>query len=69
MQQIKITKRQYRGSNRTDWNVDLEGRPFGQIWTYKARGERHPYHARALDGRYETATSYQAAETIMRGWM
>jgi hypothetical protein len=44
----------FKGSNRTAWNVAnaTTGAPVGQIWTFTARGEIHPFHFKTLDGFY-----------------
>lgn len=67
--EITITKRSYKGSNRTEWNVDKNGVPFGQIWTFKGEGEEHPFHAKTLAGAYEWFHTYKAAETFIRNEM
>jgi hypothetical protein len=67
--QITITKVTYKGSNRISFNVDFNGRPFGQIWTFKASDEIHPFHVKTLDGFYATAKTYPEAERLIRGEM
>lgn len=69
VQEITITKVKVSGSNMIAFNVDLNGVPFGQIYTFKAKGEVHPYHVKTLAGFYATATNYNAAERIIRGEM
>lgn len=56
-----------KGSNCIKWNVDYNGRPFGQLWTFKARGEVHRYHAKSLAGVYANFATYAEAESFMRG--
>ena len=70
MQEITITKMSntYKTPLRT-WGFDLNGKPFGQVWTFKSQHEVHPYHVKALDGRYTTTTNFIQAEAVMRGWM
>lgn len=69
MQEVTITKVKHSGSNAINFNVDLNGVPFGQIWTFKAKGEWHPYHVKTLAGYYATFNTYKAAETAIRGKM
>lgn len=69
MQNVTITKNTAKGSNAVRWNVDLNGVPFGQIWTFKARGEVHPFHVKTLAGAYAAFDTYKAAETFIRGEM
>ena len=57
-----------KGSNRTQINVDVDGSPFGAIWTYTAKGEVHPYHVNALDGRYGQVNTKEEAIETMRVW-
>lgn len=53
IQEVTITKVRNKGSNAIEWNVDLNGTPFGKIWTFKAAGEVHPYHVkRRCDGPF-----------------
>lgn len=53
------------GSNMTQWNVDRDGNPFGQIWTFRAPGEVHPYHVKPLDGVHETFRTIDQAKRYM----
>ena len=69
IQEITITKVTTKESNRIDWNVDLDGKPFGQIWHYSAFGERLPYHVQTLAGFYGETHSYKTAEQPIRGLM
>lgn len=72
VQKITITKQpKLKGSTRVVYNVDLNGVPFGQIWTYKFPGEVHVWHAAKATGEmvgngYDT---YKEAETAIRGEM
>lgn len=66
--EITITKVPANGRGvSTRWNVAVNGVPFGQIWTFKNRGEVHPFHAKTLAGEYGAFDTYAAAETFMRG--
>lgn len=70
LQTITITKvKPLRGSNIIRWNFDLNGNAFGQVWTFKAKGETHLFHAKTLAGAYEAFPTYAEAETFMRGKM
>lgn len=71
MQNITITKvAPPKGSNQTRWNVDLEGIPFGAMWTFRnTKTEKHGFHAKPLNGMHKIFTTYQDAETYMRGEM
>jgi hypothetical protein len=69
VQNVTITRVKHKGSNQVAFNVDLDGRPFGQIWTFKANGEWHPYHVSTLSGFYGEATTYDDAEKLIRGQM
>jgi len=53
------------GSSMRTWNVDRDGKPFGQIWTFVSRGEEHPFHAKTLDGKYQTHGRLVDAKTYM----
>lgn len=67
--EITITKVSYKGSNRIAYNVDRNGVPFGQIWTFKASGEVHPFHVKTLAGAYAYFPKYDEAERFIRGEM
>lgn len=68
LQEITITKEHSLHSGR--WNFDLNGKPFGQIWTYtKRNGFKFRYHAKTLAGAYADFATYAEAETFMRGEM
>jgi hypothetical protein len=55
-----------RGSNQTKINVDLNGRPFAQLWTYTAKGESHPWHAKVTKtGRYRAFEGKRAKARAM----
>lgn len=69
MQEITITKVVNKGSNLISYNVDLNNAPFGQIWTFKAKGEKHGYHVKTLKGAYKLYSTYAEAERFIRGEM
>lgn len=69
MQEVTITKATFKGSNRIAYNVDLNGRPFGQIFTFKARGEVHPFTVVTLAGASGQFKTYAEAERFIRGEM
>jgi hypothetical protein len=46
-------------------NVDLRGRPYAQLWTFKdTRDTWHPWHLKTLSGFYKTfgGAAYQKAK-------
>ncbi len=55
-----------KGSPMIVHNVEVDGKPFGQIWTFKARGEVHPFHAKTLAGAYQTFATIDAAREFVR---
>jgi len=72
VQEVTITKQpKLKGSNRVVYNVDLNGVPFGQIWTYKTAGEKHVWHAAQSNGNLvgEGYATYAQAETAIRSVM
>lgn len=70
IQEVTITGPiKFKGSNAIRYNIDLNSVPFGQIWTFKEAGERHPFHAKTLTGKYDHFATYAAAETFIRGEM
>lgn len=69
VQEVTITKQTAKGSNRINYNVDLNGKPFGQIWTYKAKGEKHLYQVYCLNGFRSAHMTYDRAEEEIRGQM
>jgi hypothetical protein len=56
-----------RGSNCTRINVDYAGRPFAQLWTYKAKGELHGWHASTLSGLYGYFATVEEAACFIVG--
>jgi len=63
----KFTKQiKSKGSNRIAINVDRNGVPFGQIWTYRNTAvENHPFHAMPLDGDHVTFPTLAQAKAHM----
>lgn len=56
-----------KGSNMIVRNVDVDGKPFGQIWTFKARGETHGFHAKvAATEAYRLCDTLEAAVNFIR---
>ena len=51
----------FKGSNRYEWNLRKDNNPIGQIWTFKERGEEHPFHLKLLSGEYGTYPNLDAA--------
>lgn len=68
-QSITMTKVQRKGTNRVEWNYDLNGVPFGQVWTFNSPVETHPYHAKPLNGEYKAFDRRTEADAYMRGCM
>lgn len=52
VQEITVTKVKHKGSPRINWNYDLNGVPFGQVFTYKVAGEVHMFTAVMSNGFY-----------------
>jgi len=46
-------------------NVSLDGEPYGQLWTFQAKGEKHPWHSKPLDGDHQTHPNLQKAKQRM----
>lgn len=71
VQEVTITRQsKIKGSNRIVYNYDLDGVPFGQVWTYKTIGEVHKWHVAKANGEYIGATdNYKAADVLIRGEM
>lgn len=66
--EITITRQpMFAGTVTRTWNVDVAGRPYGQIWTFVGKLEVHKFHAKTLKGDYAAFDTYAAAETFMRG--
>lgn len=61
---LKFTEK--AGSEALVWNVDKNGNPFGQIWTFpKAKGFVFNYHAKPLAGEYQAFKSFAEAKAYM----
>lgn len=61
-----ITKKtKVKGGNMIQWNVERDGVPFGAIWTFKAAGEVHPFHAKTLAGNYQVFGTLEEAKDFM----
>jgi hypothetical protein len=70
VQEITITPTKHKGSNRIARNYDLNGVPFGCIYTFKAPGEKHYWHVALANGEYAgVATDEADADKIIRGMM
>lgn len=71
VQEVTITKEKaFKGSNRVVRNYDLNGTPFGQVWTYKTKGETHKWHAAKSNGAYIGAFDTEAdADVAIRSEM
>jgi hypothetical protein len=59
------------GSNMTSVNVDRDGKPFGSLWTFTAKGETHGWHAQTLKGAYKLfeGPSKAASLAAAKAWM
>jgi len=65
---ITITKRDLiHGGTQISWNVDLNGRPLGAIWTFKPeRGCVYPFTFKPLKGDASTFQTLGKAERHIR---
>lgn len=64
MEFSKVIKRS--GSTQKTVNVSLNGQPFGQLWAWNnTRTERHPWHAKPLNGEHATFETLAAAKSHM----
>lgn len=53
VQEITITGPiKVKGSPRIAYNYDLDGVPFGCVYTFKVAGEVHPFHAVRSNGEH-----------------
>lgn len=69
IQQITITKAAAsKGTAIIAYNVDLNGKPFGQMYSYKTDLSR-AWHAKALNGAYKLCDTRKSAELFLRGAM
>lgn len=71
VQEVTITKvNPAKGGSQIRWNVELDGKPFGQIWTFKKKaGFKFMFHAKSLAGEYGEFETYAEAERFIRGLM
>jgi hypothetical protein len=71
VQEVTITGPvKFKGSNRVAFNYDLDGKPFGQVFTYKAKNEIHPYHVALATGEHIGAyRTKEIADKAIRGMM
>lgn len=71
VQEITITKKPYiKGGSQIEWNVDLNGKPFGQISTFRRQaGYSFKFLAKALNGAWGNFDTYSEAEKFMRNLM
>lgn len=58
-----------KGANRREINVEVDGKPFGQLWTFMAKGETHPWHAKTLSGEYRAFYSKDGGLTAALDFM
>ena len=71
------TAKKNAGSNSSIINVDRDGKPFGQVWTFTTKGEVHGFHAKTLAGAYKyfdytpdgTLTPKIKALVAAKAWM
>lgn len=71
VQEIVIVKQPYiKGGSQVQWNVSLNGRPFGQISTFRRQaGYKFKFLSKALSGEWGNFDTYAEAEAFMRGLM
>jgi len=56
------------GSSQHTINVERDGKPFGQIWTWpNTATEHHLWHVKPLNGNHETFDNLKDAKTHMEG--
>jgi hypothetical protein len=54
-----------RGSNQVRVNVDRNGQPYGQIWTFRNTAtEKHVWHFKTLSGLYQTFQHLRQAKAF-----
>jgi len=62
---IKAVKRP--GLTQKTINVERNGKPFGQLWTWpNTKTEKHPWHAKPLNGKHETFGTLREAKNHMK---
>ena len=71
VQEVRIVKQTYiKGSGCDFWNVDLDGKPFGQIRKFRDTETcKHPYTAICNNGAFAHKLSLQSAKLFIRGEM
>lgn len=71
IQEVTITKiPATNGGSMIKWNFDLNGKPFGQVWTYKnAPGFGFRFHILTLGGIASSCDTFKEAEAFMREQM
>lgn len=55
-----------RGSTMLTINVDRNGKPFGQIWTFRERGCKCKVNVKLLDGRDAKLDTIEQAKRFAR---
>lgn len=61
---LKVAKKP--GSSQQTINVERNGKPFGQLWTWpNTKTEWHPWHAKPLNGDHKTFDNLKDAKTHM----
>ena len=56
-----------RGGEQITINVERDGLPFGQLWTFPNKvGFTHPWHAKPLNGEHRTFATKKAAKNFMK---
>lgn len=69
---IEYIKIPYSDSFRMAINIEKDGEPFGQLWTWKdTKSEKHPWHVRLLNGQYkvEWGKSKTDALKTLKSWV
>lgn len=71
VQEITVTGPvKVKGSPRVAFNYDLDGKPFGCIYTFNVVGEVHEWHAVRSNGEYVGHYATRAkADVALRGEM
>lgn len=58
-----ITMKRNKGSNQITINLELDGKPYGQIWTFRnTNTEQHPWHVKLLSGEYKNFPTMSEAK-------
>jgi hypothetical protein len=61
-----IAQPKRKGSQMVAYNVDVNGKPYGKVYTFKARGETHPWHVSELNGFHDTRATKAAAFQLIK---